>query len=165
MYQLDPITILEEIDEDIYFEADCSNTQLHNSTLEYIRLIFPDGSYYNAVVRDYFSRINPYWFNEIDTDLELIEGEYIFSYSYGSGNFYLNKEGKLHREDGPAVIYNNNSTTIEYFYLDGVPYSITLQKKIMNYKRKSSLTQYLLDNNPVTRYLAQKRLSELESLK
>lgn len=68
-------------------------------------------------------------------------------------------DDKLHREDGPAMIIPNNRRS---WYINGEYIESSLVKKLLNYKCKSSLIPYLLSSNLATRFLAEKRLKQLE---
>lgn len=78
-------------------------------------------------------------------------------YPNGDKRWYIN--GKLHRENGPAIEYEDGRY---YFYIEGYYIQTYLLKKILFYKRKSSLIQYLLSNNSAIRFFAQKRVQELD---
>ena len=55
-----------------------------------------------------------------------------------NGNEYHRKHNKLHRDDGPAVIYANGS---QYWYKDGKPYTPTAHELMtwkMNEKERAT---------------------------
>lgn len=70
------------------------------------------------------------------------------------------KDGYQHREDGPAMTYRDGRKL--YFIFNKLIEKSTF-KRILSYKRKSSLLQYLLSEDEAIRYLAEKRLKELEN--
>lgn len=82
------------------------------------------------------------------------------SYSDGEKRWCI--DGELHREDGPAIVGQYYGTL---WFIKDVGASNKIIEKISKYKRKSSLVEYLLDENTCIRFFAEKRLKELEELK
>ena len=67
--------------------------------------------------------------------------------------------GKRHREDGPAVVYSNGK---EEYWIDDEKIKLEIMEAIQNETSKEKLAFYLTSTSVAERWLASKRLQELK---
>lgn len=80
---------------------------------------------------------------------------------YVNGSYEWVQNGRLHREDGPAQYWSPDSS--HHWYILGEEITQEIFEKMKTCSNINKLADHLVSASPAERYLAEKRITELEN--